>query len=163
MPQTCTVCKHPKRREIDKAIVAGAALRDIAGRFDLTKSSVERHKADDLPQVLVEAAKEEDKRHAIDIYQQLKAINGACLSILKQAREEGANVTALQAVDRLHRQIELQARLLGDLDDRPQINILMSPVWITIRAALMDALHEFPSARAAVAQALQRFDQGAPN
>jgi hypothetical protein len=61
MPRTCTVCGPPERHAIEKALVAGGAYRDIAGRYGLTKSAVERQKAEHLPVALVrgEAAREE--------------------------------------------------------------------------------------------------------
>jgi hypothetical protein len=56
----------------------------------------------------------------------------------------------LKAVDRVQRQIELQAKLLGDLSDQPQVNILASPEWIALRATLISVLCDFPDAQAAV-------------
>jgi len=54
--RTCTVCRHPRRIEIDAAIPF-ASDRGIAGQFDLKHTSVERHrKAHLLPQ-LAHAAK----------------------------------------------------------------------------------------------------------
>jgi hypothetical protein len=44
MPRTCTICKHPQRLEIERDIVNGTSLRDIAGRFGTAKTSVARHR-----------------------------------------------------------------------------------------------------------------------
>jgi len=44
MPRTCTICKHPQRLEIERAIVAGTSLRDIAGHFGTAKTNIERHR-----------------------------------------------------------------------------------------------------------------------
>ena len=52
---------------------------------------------------------------AIDVVKKLRAVNAACLEVLKKARASRDDATLLRAVDRLHRQIELQARLLGEL------------------------------------------------
>lgn len=47
MTRTCTVCAHPDRAAIDKALIAtGDPYRDIAGRYRLTRSALLRHKAD---------------------------------------------------------------------------------------------------------------------
>jgi hypothetical protein len=91
---------------------------------------------------------------AIDIVKQLKAINAASVSILHEARLAGNQETALKAVDRVLRQIEFQAKLLGELDDRPQVNVLLAPEWVSIRSTVVSALGPFPEARAAVAQQL---------
>jgi hypothetical protein len=76
------------------------------------------------------------------------------LQILHEARQAGNHDTALRAVDRVLRQIEFQARLLGELDERPQVNVLLAPEWVSIRAGLLTALGPYPEARAAVAQQL---------
>jgi hypothetical protein len=44
MPRRCTICDHPTRDAIDQALIAGQALRDIAGHYHLSKSALARHK-----------------------------------------------------------------------------------------------------------------------
>ncbi len=53
MPRACTVCTHPKRDEIDRAIVAGEPNRRIASHHDVTERAVRNHKAGHLPAKLV--------------------------------------------------------------------------------------------------------------
>lgn len=154
MTRTCTVCGHPERHAIEKALVAGGAYRDIAGRYNLTKSAVERHKADHLPAALVAAAGATETRQALDVLQQLRTINAAALTVLRDARTAGDGDLALKAIDRIHRQVELQAKLLGDLDERPVVNVLLSPEWQQLRGQLVAALAPFPAARVAVAAVL---------
>lgn len=57
----------------------------------------------------------------------------------------------LKTTDRLQSSLELLAKLMGDLDDRPQINLLVAPEWHQVRAALLEALSPYPEARTAVA------------
>src|SRR4051812_21097274 len=136
-------------------------FRAISRQFGLSKDAVLRHHDEHLPEVLTKAREAEDVAHALDVVQQLKAINGACLAVLKDARQAGNGELVLKAVDRVQRQIELQAKLLGDLDERPQINVLVSPEWIQTRSALLAALTAFPEARAAVAASLVRLEASA--
>jgi hypothetical protein len=84
----------------------------------------------------------------------LRAINGVSLSILDEARRSNNPTIALKAIDRVQRQIELQAKLLGELDERPQVNVLLAPEWLTVRTALLGALGPYPEGRAAVAAQL---------
>ena len=93
------------------------------------------------------------ERAAIDIVKQLRAINAASVAILHEARQAGNTETALKAVDRVLRQIEFQARLLGELD-APQVNVLLAPEWVSIRGMVLSALGPYPEARAAAAQQL---------
>jgi len=83
---------------------------------------------------LVKAHEAEDARQALDVVKQLKAICSAALPILADAREVEGTETARKAVERLHRQIELQAKLLGGLDERPQVDVLVAPEWVASRA-----------------------------
>jgi hypothetical protein len=66
----------------------------------------------------------------------------------------------LKTAARLQPQIELLARLIGELDEKPQVNILVSPEWIAVRAAVLEALAPHPEARAAVAGRLLQLEAG---
>ena len=52
---TSIVCGHRKRLEIDRALLEGQSLRDIARRTGTTASSLQRHKAEHLTRSLVKA------------------------------------------------------------------------------------------------------------
>ena len=101
-----------------------------------------------------QAQQSSEAAHALDIVQQLRLINEASLAILYEAKESNQPLTALRAVERIQKQIELQAKLLGELDERPQVNILVSSDWAAIRTALLDVLRPYPDAAAAVAERL---------
>jgi hypothetical protein len=173
MPRRCSVCFHPERATIEKALLAGEAFRNIAQRFGTSPSALVRHRKQHLPARLAKAreaaeiaeSKElirqqraqeaEEVSHAIDVVKQLKAINAACLEVLKKARTSGDDSTLLRSVDRIHRQIELQARLLGEIQEGPSVNVLVMPEWRQIRDLLVEALRPYPEAQLAVARALQ--------
>ena len=171
--RACTVCQHPQRYEVEKGLVEGRSYRELAGQFGLSRSALGRHHQAHLPGHLRQALQAdearrveklsghrdsrqaEETRQALDVVQQLKIINSACLEVLKNAREAKRDGTLLQAVDRIHRQIELQARLLGDLETGPQVNILLAPEWAEVRQIIFVALAPHPEARTAVAEALK--------
>jgi len=128
----------------------------------LTRGEIERHLTK-VPAAFrgenVIFAVRDEIGQALDVIQQLKAINVACLEVLKKARTAGDDVTLLRSVDRIHRQIELQARLLGEIEDAPRVNVLVLPEWHRLRVVVVEALRPFPEARAVVVQALR--DAGA--
>jgi hypothetical protein len=168
----CSICTHEQRGEIDRALVSGTPVRLVAGRFGTSKSAASRHRRDHLAPHLAraleaadgaraadlvrerEAAKAQEIGQALDVVRQLQAINGACLEILQKSRASGKDSISLRAVDRIHRQIELQARLLGELQDGQTVNVLVAPEWHQVRLVVVNALRPYPEARAAVAQAL---------
>ncbi len=92
---------------------------------------------------------------AIDTVQQLRAINAACLEVLREARTNGQPLILLRAVDRIARQIELQAKLLGQIQEGTTVNVAVMPEWHGLRQTVLDALSPFPEARAAIANALR--------
>ena len=177
MPRTCSICRHPERAAIDKALVAGTPLPRITALYrETSEDALFRHKASHLPVVLARAqqdrqqaraadlagqaaAREEQERvHAIDIVKQLRAINGAALRVLNDAIGAGDREVVLKAAATILRQIELQAKLLGELDERPQVNVLVTSEWVSVRTALLAALGPFPEARVAVAAQLMALE-----
>ena len=161
MGRRCTVCSHPDRPAVDQMLVNFRSFRSIAARFSLSPQALLRHHDDHLPEALVKAKEAEDIRHAIDHVAQFKALNGATVAILAEARRLGDHDLALRAIDRLQRQIELQLRVIGELDERPQINLLVSAEWLAVRAAVLEALKPYPEARVAVAEHLMRLEAAA--
>jgi hypothetical protein len=160
VPRSCTVCEHSERAVIDRALVGDASNRSVASLYDVSEAAVRRHKANHLPAKLVMAHQEEDVREALDVVHQLKAINATSLHILKEARDQGKLSTTLQAIDRIQRQIELQAKLLGELDERPVVNLTISPEWLELRAVIVGALEPHPEALSAVVGALSEAGAG---
>ncbi len=154
MVRACTICTHAERHAIEKALVGGTPNRRIATQYGLSEASVRRHAEGHLPVALVQAQDAREVAHALDVLQQLRTINGAALTVLRDARTAGDGDLALKAIDRILRQIEVQAKLLGDLDERPVVNVLVTPEWLTLRARIVAALAAYPEARLAVAEAL---------
>ena len=173
MARSCSICTHEARAEIDQALVSALPYRNIAERFGTSATALFRHKnghlaahlakAYELVQVsraadLVreqEGKKARDIGEALDIVRQLQAINVACLEVLKSSRAAGKDTVSLQAVDRIHRQIELQAKLLGELQEGQTVNVLVAPEWHQVRAVVVGALRPYPEARIAVVNALE--------
>ncbi len=66
----------------------------------------------------------------------------------------------LKTAQQLTGQTQLLAKLLGQLDERPQVNVLMASEWLQVRAALLTALAPYAEARQAVAAALVSIEDG---
>jgi hypothetical protein len=154
MAQTCTICKHPGRADIDKALVAGESYRSIAARFSVSESAVFRHRESHIPAAIMAAAGAEQIQQALDVMGQLKAINAASLLILNEARKAKDGLLALQAVDRVMKQVSFQSRLLTEAKEQAGVNFADMPEWHSLRSGLLEALRPFPEAAAAVAAAL---------
>lgn len=90
MPRRCSICRHPKRKTIDQALVTGSSIRDIAGQFGLTKSAVQRHLDQHLPAHMVQAAQREAIADAGHLCSLLERIERETLAILDRNTATGA-------------------------------------------------------------------------
>jgi hypothetical protein len=44
MPRSCSICRHPERRDIEADLKAGIPYRDIARRRNISKDALSRHR-----------------------------------------------------------------------------------------------------------------------
>ncbi len=71
MARPCSVCAHPERAAIDKALVAGESFRNIAERTGTSVAALSRHRADHLPEVLAKAKQARAAAHGADLGDQV--------------------------------------------------------------------------------------------
>ena len=156
MPRPCTICHHPQREAIEQTLLTSASYRDIALQFGVSHMAVSRHKQDHLPQHLCQAHAAQEVSQADTLLAQLQTLTGETQAILREARTGATKdpELALKAIARLEKQLELQARLLGELKDGTTVNLLVLPAWQELRTTILLALVPYPEARAAVATAL---------
>lgn len=150
MSRVCTVCTHADRPAIDAALIAGQALRDIGQRHGLSKDALFRHQDGHIPARMAKAQGAAEVAQADDLLRQLRKLQGKSVSLLLKAEQAGDYRTALAGIREARGCLELLAKLTDQLDDRPTINVLMAPEWVQVRAAMLEALHPYPEARAAV-------------
>jgi hypothetical protein len=160
MPRRCTVCDHTQRHSIDETLVIGAPYRSVAKRFGLSESAVYRHKTDHLPAHLLMARQVEEVAQADDLLEQVRHLQGHALDILERAEKSGDLRTALAAISQARGNLELLAKLLGELDERPMLNLNISPEWLELRAVIVGALEPYSEARGAVLSALEGAGNG---
>src|SRR5215216_5788772 len=155
MPRRCTVCDHPERHSIDEALVTGAPYRSVAKRFELSESSVYRHKTGHLPAHLLKAREAKEAARADDLLDQVRNLQAHALDILERAEETGDLRTALAAISQARGNLELLGKLAGELDERPVVNLNISPEWLELRAVIVEALEPHPAVHRAVLRALE--------
>jgi hypothetical protein len=161
MPQPCTVCQHPERDAIDAALCVGcASVRGLAEQYGLTEASVRRHKDTHLVRTLALARKSPEVARADTLLDQVKDLQARTLAILDAAEEAGERREALAAIREARGNLELLAKLLGEIDERPVVNLVLSPEWLAVRSTILLALTPHPVARLAVADALAGLENG---
>src|SRR5215469_191686 len=129
MPMTCKVCGHKKRLEIDRALIEGQSLRDIAKRTGTTASSLQPHKAEHLARDLVKAHEAREVARADSLLDDVRTAEGraerlleVAEDILEKAREAedlktaiGAIRAAAHAMAERRQFMELRGELTGEL------------------------------------------------
>ena len=160
MPRTCTVCVHPESFAINEALVIEQrSNRAITRQYGLSKDAVRRHRAH-IPQLLVKAYEAEQAAQADDLLDQLRAIQNKTLSLLLRAEGAGDLRTALAGISQARQNVELLARLAGELDTRPVINLVASAEWVELRTAILLALEPHVDARQSVVRAIEGVGNG---
>jgi hypothetical protein len=160
MPRTCTICGNPDRDAIDAAIVTGQVIRATAALYRVSEDALARHAAHHLPRVAVEAHHSAEAERGQSLLDQLRQLQARTLALLDRAEAAGKLTPAILAVGQARQNLELAARLLHELDERPQVNLIVSPEWLALRAVLVEVLRPFPDAAAAVATRLVALEAG---
>ncbi len=118
MPRTCTICTHPKRAEIDAALIRSDSLRSIVERCSVTMGSLVRHSQKHLAQTIAVAKKERDIEIGENLIGQARSLHARALGILERAEAAGQLDTALRAIREVRGILELLGKLDGQLADR---------------------------------------------
>jgi transposase len=133
MPQTCKACKHPQRAAIDAALARGESLRDIAGRFGISDTSICRHKAHNSASI-VKASERREERFGMNLADELLRINRKAWELLAKMEADGdhrGSVVALREVrecvatqdEMLSRAMKLQVAT-----EPPQIEVVVRDI-----------------------------------
>jgi hypothetical protein len=158
MPRVCTICIHDQRLAIDQALITQEPIRKIAARFGTSPSALTRHKAEHLPVELVKAQEAQEAAQAGDLLTDVRGLYAKAVAILQASQDAGALAVALGGIREARGCLELLAKLQGQLDERPVVNVLIMPEWQRIRAVIIEALADEPGARIKVATALRTID-----
>jgi transposase len=156
MPQTCSICIHADRLQIEASLIAGMSLRDIARQFSVSKDSVSRHKQRCMKPAIQELAaeqkKEQEEVSAWTALSEMEWMREQARLIYTDVRNDRDHRTSLQALGELRKQTELYSELTGELDRSTHVELHQE--WLNMREIIFQALAPFPDARIAVARAL---------
>lgn len=160
MSRTCTVCGHESRLEIDRALLGSDSYRNIAARFGVTTSSLQRHRNEHIPGRLLKAKDVEEIAEADTLKSELEYVKSDVERLKIKAEADDDYRIALAACDRALKALELQAKIAQLIAEAPQINVTLSPEWLEIRGLIVQALEPHSEARRAVLRALEAAGNG---
>ena len=102
----------------------------------------------------------EEVAQADDLLEQVRDLQSRALAILGKAESAGDLRTALGAIREARGNLELLARLLGELNEQPVVNLNLSPEWLELRAVIVTALEPYPEAKEGVLRAIKGAGNG---
>lgn len=154
----CLACAHAERAELDQLLAQGTPDAQVARRFELSRDSVRRHRMNHLSASLRAIRERGDQAHGDRARDRLEVLYGAAMAVLDAGVEDGKASMTLAAVKELRALVELLAKLTGELDERPTVqvlNVATSPEWLETRQRMLQALQPYPEAARAVVLALE--------
>lgn len=172
MARRCTTCEHGRRAEIELLLSRKTPLEVVARRFDVSKSSLHRHKAAHIPPEMKARLSIADQIEDVDLEAlRRRESEGLLQSLVVQrarlyrlgddAREVGDLKAAAAIEGRITDAIKLTAQIVGEIaasNRHVHINFLGTDSYHLVRTALMRALAPYPDAARAVAAALQGIE-----
>ncbi len=152
----CIICHRPDRERIEHDIAQGKSLRDVGRAYDIQHSAVFRHKRDHTPNQIATLSGAHDGHDKKTALARLEALYTTAEKLLKKALNNDTSVNGqVQVVKEVRSCLELIAKMTGELNERPQtVNLMLAPEWLSVRAALFEALIPYPEALNAVAASL---------
>ena len=119
---SCKVCIHPDRATIDKEIVTGRSLRDIAGQRGFSRSSVDRHKSH-IPKALTKAKHAETVAESNSLLSRVERLMTRCETIYDRSMDAGEMSGAAAAAREMRGCLELLGKLNGELQTTGRVQI----------------------------------------
>ncbi len=160
MARTCSICSHPLRKEVDAALSeTGVVIARVASDFAVSPDALKRHRANHLLPERREALSNDPELASVDPLGEMRTLYHRMIGFLGRA-EEADNWPAVRSFHaEARKDLELLAKLLGELDERPQVNVvLIAPQALTVIAKALDP---YPEARKAVVEALEPLEAAA--
>ena len=125
-------------------------LRTIADQWSVSKTSLIRHRDRHIPVALTAAQAAAEVVQGNNLLAQVHEVLERAKVIVDHAQLEGDLRAATSALREVRGAIELLAKLAGALQDKPQVNVVITPEWHAMRATLVQALDPYPDAKHAV-------------
>jgi hypothetical protein len=161
------VCVHDRRGQIERDLVEGATVRAIAGKYGLSASAVDRHQQSHIAERVSKASEARARFNADSLVDRLESLRVQTETVLAAANvalkkwDPASASVALRAIQRLEKQTELVARVVGELrESGPTTNIIVSPEWVEMRRKVLDVVRRHPSLRAEMLEALSGGGSG---
>jgi len=112
MPRTCLACSSPEREAIDKALVTGEPLRNIAKRVSISPAGLLRHK-NHVAQTIMTASEKRDEELGHNLLDEMRRVQRKAWELLARTESEGDHRGSIVALREVRECLSALGELLG--------------------------------------------------
>ena len=120
MSMRCTICTHPKRLEIDRAIIQGNSFQSIAKTYNVDAQCISRHAKNHLSRQLLKHQEIRERINSERILDEVEDILARSKRLLRDSEADGQRGTALNAIREIRQTIEFLSKLALTLHSMKQ-------------------------------------------
>lgn len=156
----CMCCAHPRRPELDRDVVRGDKIAQVARKYGLKDDAVHRHARNHLSEEMRREIAVEIKRdraqavatelndERLDVANAYEALARRVERLITKAEQEGNDGLALASMEGLRKVLHDCATMQGKLAQQLtiQISIMESREWIELRSILETIFRDHPAA-----------------
>jgi len=156
----CKLCSYSNRLSIEKAVATHKLSYTAAGdKVGCSKSAIQRHMKNHVSEKVQKAANSIEAAEGLDVLKQVIDSHKIVWNIIAQSYQDGDLKTALAACDTETRQLKLAALVSGQLNEAPQVNVLLNPEFVQLKQLIIKTLAPYPDARLKLSKVLTEFDE----
>ena len=115
MPRTCLACTSPEREAIDKALVNGEPLRNIAKRVSISPAALLRHK-NHAARAIVKASEKREEQIGDSLLDEMRSVQRKAWELLSKTESEGDHRGAIVALREVRECLESLGEMLASAD-----------------------------------------------
>ena len=115
MPRTCLACSSPEREAIDKALVTGEPLRNIAKRVSLSPAGLLRHK-NHVANAIGKAQAQHEERLGETLLDEMRRVQRKAWELLARTESEGDHRGSIVALREARECLESLGEMLAKAD-----------------------------------------------
>jgi hypothetical protein len=153
MGMRCKVCGHAEVEAIDRALIEGKTLREIAEQWGFTASSVHRHKVRDLSEKVKRGKELQADEEASGLVERLAELTRETREITREALRKRDWGLALRSIARKEKQVAMEWKLVGPQEEVEEAEEVRKEWW-GLWQDLVQTLERYPDAHAAVLEML---------
>jgi len=116
MPRTCLACSSPEREAIEKALVSGEALRNIAKRVSISPAGLMRHKSH-VAQAITKASAKREEDFGDNLLGEMRRVQRKAWELLARTESEGDHRASIVALREVRECLESLGDMLANTPD----------------------------------------------